>query len=267
MDTFVPEDGFATCQDESAYPELWDGCIGAFCPSLGITGTRVKDWTGMRADGTIVFDNISQGWNIIGGSYCLSTNNASDVASYGNGTSPPAAFSFWAYFPAIVANKSILTFGSVEYNMLMMSASAGNPVILFGTTNAITTSLLLGNESLSFHHYVINVTSASNVDVWFDGRKVLSAANTGTDVTGALRFGVYPNGISKIAMSVDDIRIYNRTLKDGEITSLYCGGYGCGNGRGVAYTPRTRRYFSPSPALFNPAWARQRSGIVGGGVI
>ncbi len=27
--------------DESAYPELWDGVVGAWCPSLGQTGLRL----------------------------------------------------------------------------------------------------------------------------------------------------------------------------------------------------------------------------------
>jgi hypothetical protein len=29
--------------DESAYPELWDGVVGAWCPSLGPTGSRQHD--------------------------------------------------------------------------------------------------------------------------------------------------------------------------------------------------------------------------------
>jgi len=40
------QQGFARCAAESACPELWQGLVGAWAPSLGATGERLLDWSG-----------------------------------------------------------------------------------------------------------------------------------------------------------------------------------------------------------------------------
>ena len=45
--------GFAHSAGESAYPESWKGLIGAWCPSLGPSGSTLRDLSGFGRHGTL----------------------------------------------------------------------------------------------------------------------------------------------------------------------------------------------------------------------
>jgi hypothetical protein len=49
-------EGFARCAAESACPELWRGLVGAWAPSLGVTGRTILDWSGF---GRTAFNNAN----------------------------------------------------------------------------------------------------------------------------------------------------------------------------------------------------------------
>ena len=66
---------FARCKADSQNPEMWDGLVGAFCPSLGPSGTILPNWRGGSPAGTFAnsgganptftFDSRS-GWKLAG---------------------------------------------------------------------------------------------------------------------------------------------------------------------------------------------------------
>ncbi len=45
--------GFARDRGESAYPELWDGLVGAWVPGLGKTGAVLRDFSGNKNHGAL----------------------------------------------------------------------------------------------------------------------------------------------------------------------------------------------------------------------
>ena len=63
--------------DESAYQELWHGVIGAWCPSLGPTGSRLHDFSRRNNWGTFV--NIGPDrWIVQDGMYSLNFVSSND---------------------------------------------------------------------------------------------------------------------------------------------------------------------------------------------
>jgi hypothetical protein len=44
---------YAPGRGTAKYPELWDGCVGAWNPGLGNTGLVLRDWSGNQNNGTL----------------------------------------------------------------------------------------------------------------------------------------------------------------------------------------------------------------------
>ena len=53
--------------DESTVPRLWDGVIGAWCPSLGPTGSRFHDFSRYGNWGTLTNMDPPTDWVVDGG--------------------------------------------------------------------------------------------------------------------------------------------------------------------------------------------------------
>jgi len=85
--------------DESAYPELWDGVVGAWAPCLGPTGLRLHDHSrGMRW-GTLTNMDAATDWLVTAGQYALDFDGVDDyIPLSGNLFSGLSAFtvSMWA---------------------------------------------------------------------------------------------------------------------------------------------------------------------------
>ena len=61
---------FAT-HDESAFPELWDGVVGAWAPCLGPTGLRLHDHSRRSNWGTLTNMDNATDWVVNDGQYAL----------------------------------------------------------------------------------------------------------------------------------------------------------------------------------------------------
>jgi len=54
--------GFARSAAESAYPNLWNGLVGAWIPPLGPTGLTVRDVSGWGNQGTLTDMDPATAW-------------------------------------------------------------------------------------------------------------------------------------------------------------------------------------------------------------
>lgn len=103
--------GFARCAAESAYPEYWRGLVGCWCPSLGVTGNLIRDWSGHHNHGT----NNGADWTV--GKYgpCLDFNGSSDYVNCGHDVSlgTPGSFSVEAL---VRATNNIIYRGIAQKN-------------------------------------------------------------------------------------------------------------------------------------------------------
>jgi hypothetical protein len=95
--------GFAPRDGEPLFPELWRGCVGAWNPGLGPTGTRLYDWSAFKNHGTLTNITAQNCWKISEGQHAMefvsSTDQSVQISSAQNQLSlPPKAFwvSAWA---------------------------------------------------------------------------------------------------------------------------------------------------------------------------
>jgi hypothetical protein len=56
------QSGFARCAQESAYPHLWKDIAGMWCPSIGIQGARLEDFSGHGKHGTFSAGMTNDNW-------------------------------------------------------------------------------------------------------------------------------------------------------------------------------------------------------------
>ena len=64
--------------DESRYPELWEGCVGAWAPCLGPTGAKLHDFSGGNNWGALTNMNLSADWILSGKNYALDFDGTDD---------------------------------------------------------------------------------------------------------------------------------------------------------------------------------------------
>lgn len=83
-------------------------------------------------------------------------------------------------------------------------------------------------------HHVVGVNNAGNVHVWLDGVETTSGTNCGatgdtqsyTSADDDMAIGAHTSSANfDLDGSIDDLRLYNRALSDGEILTLYSGNH------------------------------------------
>ena len=237
---------FATF-DKSEYPHLWNGVVGAWCPSLGPTGTRLHDVSGKGNWGTLTNMDAATDWTVSGGQYALDFDGTND---YVRVPSVPQ----WRAVSAWVALNTTGVFQMVadSYNAspdnrgLLLAADASGKAVFDGrdstgtyrSSGASTTTItgigwvhLFGQYSDRLQIYVNGVLESQTATA-------LTAFSTMPDLNiGALSFAGLPES-GYLNGRIDDVVLYDRALSANEIRQLYQ------LGRGGMYTPRRRRKVS-----------------------
>jgi hypothetical protein len=70
--------------DESNNPELWDGVVGYWSPSLGPTGSRLYDVSRSNNWGSLTNMDVANDWIISDGQYALEFDGVDDFCSLGS---------------------------------------------------------------------------------------------------------------------------------------------------------------------------------------
>lgn len=253
--------------DESAYPELWHGVVGAWCPSLGPTGSRLHDFSRRNNWGTFVSMDPATDWVVDGGQYALDfrLNNNWVVADGPLQAGGPAiTVSVW------VRRTGQNTIPNSNGLVSVQSGNGGGASNQFNTVlaqNKFDASVVTPSgqrivvspnitELNKWYHFASRY-DGSILAIFENGSMVNSASHSGNllATTAFLNIGAYA-GYRAVAQ-IDDIRIYNRPLTINEIKLL-------SSHRGIAYTRRTRRSFYIS-AGFNASWARNSNVLLGAG--
>lgn len=228
--------GFAPRDMPPLYPQLWNGCVGAWCPSLGVTGNTLYDWSGLGQHATLTNMDAATDWVASDGRYALDFDGTNDVAS----ATPTAAavtgskLSWGCWINPLLLRNYCMPFGvanggSRQFCFFLTNSSSQFFVDLFGSTVNLTGKTI---RTGTWQH-VFLVKDGASAYVYVDGYRAFSGvAGTITSVAGAtVRIGSttdwpYPG-------MVDDARIYNRALSENEVRTLAMA-------RGIAYTPRIR---------------------------
>ena len=212
------------------YPSLWDGCVGAWAPSLGATGSRLFDHSAYGNHGTLTNMDAASDWVVSGGKWALDFDGTNDYVTTDAGRALKSTGSGDATFAAFVRFKD-----TARADFLIWKASSGTPDIslyssgvsqlsLYVDASEINVSTTISTES--FYH----IAATKQGDSWalyvnglLGGTMTKALSFSGhTDV---IWFGSNHTAFSPLAAynlngNLDDIRIYDRALSQPEIRLL-----------------------------------------------
>ena len=243
--------------DESAFPELWEGVVGAWAPCLGPTGLRLHDFSRRQNWGMLTNMDAATDWVVDSGQYAVDLDGSNDVVNLQtDATGSLVDFSYCGWWYLRNANCVGVTRLSGGQSVIFFSTST--TVIFRGETIGSLLTFSVPNL-LNRWSFVSLSRSNSIVRCYVDG--VQSTTGPLTHIFEAIfdRFGRQHAGGFGLSGLFDDQSFYNRPMSEAEILFRYAGG----NGRGIMYQRRRRttRYFATGPT-FQAAWARGSNVIV-----
>ena len=263
---FAPSWSDYATHDDSAYPELWDGCVGAWCPGIGPTGYSVVDLSGSRKHGTLTNTTPAAAWKVNQGWALDFDKNSSPSNHVQIGDAPynisvvatsPYTWTAWFFIRSWTGissyeNMGLISVGTADYqamSMIMYRKRFG----CSGSTNG--SSWTVGSNSGAYYPLF---DADLNLGVWYHGAITRDVSGTyrgyvngaygrSQTITGSL---ILNNQTMKIGAHyalnetydtdgfIDDVRFYSRCLTQEEIALLACQ-------RAIAYQPRRpRRFYS-----------------------
>jgi hypothetical protein len=254
----------------SRYPRLWDGCVGAWCPSLGVTGARLHDY-GQRMGWATPSAYGATNWAVERGGLAYDFQNGQYADSATIGPTGDKSGCFW------VRNYGAVTSLYGGYCALSWGATqSGNAVYInydndpnFGGTGWGVTQW---GSSIGFvqaidgiWHHVAVTNSGTAWRVYFDGIEKVSTSYMQTNTqAGFIRIAAYnetPVRNASKGMFMDDIRVYSRALSLDEIRLL-------ATRRAIAYEPEYQPAYYMEPAaggVTSRPYAYQSARMIGAG--
>ena len=255
--------------DESAFPELWEGAVGAWAPCLGPTGLRLHDFSMRQNWGTLTNMDAATDWVVDGGQYGLDFDNANDFINLPSLTlnqSRPVSIRWF--------EKVASTAGTFQSRFILKTTGTRGLVVFRSTATGYLSLAVNGKNTGDYARFVTAPTIAASVGVWREWVLV----NTATVGSSGAPWRLWVDGIEHAAIldgaagnfgnancrigldglgddpancAMDDITIWDRSLTEAEVLQLRQ------LGRGGMYQRRRRttRYFTTGPT-FQAAWAR-----------
>jgi hypothetical protein len=210
------------------YPSLWDGCVGAWAPSLGATGSRLFDHSVYGNHGTLTDMDPASDWVVSGGKGALDFDGYDDYIDFG---SPQAlansktSISVWIKPSSLVGYR--LIYGLNNFPKLYIDPSGR--IVLFSDDAANT---ILSNNVWT---HVVATSDGANTRYFLNGISDGVVANMPWSISASTTLiGKDTASNSQFFFGqLDDIRVYNRALTPSEIQLL-------ATRRGVAYESKRR---------------------------
>lgn len=237
------------------YPSLWRGCVGAWCPSLGATGSRLFDQSLFQNHGTLINMDASTDWPVSGDGVALDFDGGNEYVDGGSSSvmKPATALSVSAWVnlssSPTSAGRIISARTSATSNgyILAFDAAGAAPRLLIGDGAYATALSATAIPTLTWSQ-VTGTWDGATVRIFVNGISTGSSSKSAITYTaGALTIAAEFNPTIGAPLSgrVDDIRIYNRALTTAEIKLL-------ATRRRVAYDLAPRRsYRAPTAAATN----------------
>lgn len=250
----------------SRYSRLWDGVVGSWCPSLGITGSRLFDAAPFSNWGTMTNMDPATDWIVHDGQLCLDFDGSNDHVNFGrpNQIDPiidnftvsvwcrPTAF----YNFANVVGKADNTAG--QFGVIINFAGFWS--CQFGTASNVNGSTLALNTwyMLSYTLFQGTVVTYTNGVVSATGSNTTNVRNVDLTIGGDVANGRYFTG------QIDDFQFRNRAINASEMLQLYR------LGRGGIYQPAYRPSYYMEPdagggGITSRPYAWQSARMIGAG--
>lgn len=218
--------------DESARPELWAGCVGAWCPSLGPTGDRLHDFSIRGNWGTLTNMDPATDWVVDGGGYALdfdATDDgvpiSGDVPTDGNIT-----VSAWVKRTGVPLNNNsiVCAKGGLQGDSNSTFALYWNVTLGWSwfVVNASNTLAIVRSNTASATGewiHVCGVASSGGMLLYINGVLANSASGgTAKSSSHTTRLASLTDAVTTYGGNVilDDVRVYSRALTSEEVRTL-----------------------------------------------
>ena len=258
--------------DESEHAWAWSDIIGLWAPCLGPTGGRIHDISLYGNWGGLVNVTPENLWVIDEGQYCTQLSRTLlQSVSVQNYRHPTGNFDFtismWIKWTALDANFAIpfmlgsdMVGGNRGYFIWRENASS-RVRAEFGSNTGVANATSTTPNNV-WTHAVGTYNRATN-RIFLNGKLEGTVNYTAANISGSfLSFGAAGNNY-QTNCRIAEIVVWRKSLTPNEISSLY----NLGRGGILQRRRRTlRRTGMPSEPTFRAAWARQRAGLIGGGV-
>lgn len=255
---------FATDPLEALYPELWDGCIFAICPSVtGPTGSHITAFGSSARHMTFGNCTPDTDWIVSGGQSALSFSGTNEYLT------TTGVQSLTGHLSATFWIKTTHSGGSCVVVGQAIGGSTCCMGLTFGYAGA-TGRCQLWNDASAVER--VNQSTAVNTGVWthVGVRRTGSAGNwlvewflngqpdgsgtstrnpsPGDHLTTVSAFGNWKaGGAYLLTADLDDLRLYDRGLSNEQFVRL-------ASARGIAFTQRPRRIIRAATV---PAYRRR----------
>jgi len=219
--------GYAKSASESANPNLWNGLVAAWMPSLGSTGGTLRDVSGNENHGTLTDMDPATDWVTTEKGLALDFDGSDDYVSLGNSSDwNPGAGDFtwngWIYpndwkiswNPFFVAGQTTGGFWLGQ-----ITGSRDFVVRAYADTNLLTATNIANDE----WSYVQIVRRNTQAKLYFNNTLVDSDTVTYSFASGNAYLGSDggSNPAEKFQGNITNVSIYNRALGDTELRQLY----------------------------------------------
>lgn len=226
--------GLAPRDAAPQFPQLWQGCVGAWCPSLGPTGLLLQDWSGLKRPATLTGIDPAADWQASAGQHALSfdgTDNRAATEAYDPNITNTATLSLWMMLRSTSGSSKFVTLWSASGSSDYSTGFALNALTtaLFVYWNSASPQISVTAPSLNAWHHVCLVNLNGAMTLYLDGKSAATGTSGGA-ISGAKRFqfGGTTNNAFHVDGMLDDLRWYNRGLTANEALLL-------STRRGIAY--------------------------------
>ena len=194
------------------------GLVGSWHFSEG-AGTRAADSSGSNNDGTLINGPVFAAGKFGNG---LAFDGANDIVKLNSHLTVPAVGTIQAWIKTPGGNGILFNdqhSSAGQYSYLSLSTDKLKCNLYTGTHQSVTGAISVGDNSW---HQVACVWNNTKISVYVDGVFDSSAAWSGTVAQGSwTHLGNREEGSVPFNGTIDEVRIYNRSLSSQEISDLY----------------------------------------------
>ena len=237
MTLIIPsyQNGFASPQHmEPANPGLWNGILGFWAPSLGVTGLTLFDPGGRSGNGTLTGMDPATAWVAGPNGYSLVYDGASEyVEASLDYIAPPFTLNAWVQSTQIstsyrgVLSRGAWTSADSNFEMGIRKDGVGydgvycfwkNGASLQGSGFATAdTELIIDGQ---WHLLTVVLAADSAMTMYIDGVLVGTDAANSAPTNGAYSLKI-ASGVADFAGNTGTVAIHNRAISRNEIQQLY----------------------------------------------
>jgi hypothetical protein len=207
---------YARNQSEAKYPRLWDGLVGAWCPSINQRGgEKLFDRTRLASHCTLTNFTLSAAWADPAG---LTSDGSNDYCDTGVSISSGImSLSAWL---KCTSSKTYNLMGSFDGAQGVWFGSVNDTQLWCRYGNGISTNMATVSMNV-WHHFAV-CGSGTSAAVYMDGDFVGTV--TGTLSTSANLFIAAINSTETqycYGGATDDVQLRNFPMLAGQVKSLY----------------------------------------------